>query len=74
MDIGKMPTSCEDLQRIGNKKNGFFSIMGQNKIQTVHCNFAKPKTDQSKKQSSFEKSFRLNQMTQLILLMQISRV
>nr|CAH0111139.1 unnamed protein product [Daphnia galeata] len=47
VDIGRMPTSCADLQRIGNKKNGFFSIMGQNKIQTVHCNFTKQQTDQN---------------------------
>jgi hypothetical protein len=46
-EIGKMPTSCQDLQQIGNKKNGFFSIMGQNKIQTVYCNFTKLQTDQS---------------------------
>ena len=74
VDIGRMPTSCKDLQRIGNKKNGFFSIMGQKKIQTVYCNFAKRKTDQSIKQISFEKSFRLNQITQFLLFLQISRI
>ena len=47
VDIGKMPTSCADLRRIGNKKNGFFSIMRQNKIQAVHCNFTKQQTEQS---------------------------
>jgi hypothetical protein len=47
VDIGRMPTSCVDLHQMGNKLSGFFSIMEENKIQTVHCNFKKQNTDGS---------------------------
>ena len=34
-----MPTSCEDLQRIGHTLSGFFLVKGSMKMETVYCNF-----------------------------------
>jgi hypothetical protein len=39
VDIGKMPTSCADLQRMGQKINGFFLVKGSKKMETVYCDF-----------------------------------
>ncbi|EFX79539.1 hypothetical protein DAPPUDRAFT_319423 [Daphnia pulex] len=39
VDIGLMPTSCSDLQRIGHKLNGFFMVKNYRKMETVYCNF-----------------------------------
>jgi hypothetical protein len=39
VDIGKMPTSCADLQRMGHKLSGFFSVKGSKKMETVYCDF-----------------------------------
>jgi hypothetical protein len=39
VDIGKMPTSCTDLQRMGHKLSGFFLVKGSKKMETVYCNF-----------------------------------
>jgi hypothetical protein len=39
VDIGEMPTSCEDLQRIGHTLSGFFLVKGSMKMETVYCNF-----------------------------------
>ncbi len=38
-DIGKAPTSCWDLQRMGHKLNGFFSVKGRKNIRMVYCDF-----------------------------------
>ncbi|XP_046637796.1 uncharacterized protein LOC124316109 [Daphnia pulicaria] len=43
--IGRMPGSCGDLQQIGHKKSGLFSIMESNKIVNVYCDFTKPSND-----------------------------
>ena len=43
--IGKIPASCGDLQQIGHKKSGLYSVMGSNKIQTVYCDFTKSPSD-----------------------------
>jgi hypothetical protein len=43
--IGKMPGSCGDLQQIGHKRSGLFSIMERNKIVNVYCDFTKPTND-----------------------------
>jgi hypothetical protein len=40
-----MPGSCGDLQQIGHKKSGLFSIMESNKIVNVYCDFTKPSND-----------------------------
>jgi hypothetical protein len=34
-----MPTSCEDLQRIGHKLNGFFMVKSVRKMEMIYCNF-----------------------------------
>jgi hypothetical protein len=39
IDIGKMPASCSDLQRMGHKLSGFFSVKGLTKMEMVHCDF-----------------------------------
>ncbi len=39
VDIGQIPTSCSDLQQIGYKTNGLFSVMGNTSVETVYCNF-----------------------------------
>ncbi len=39
VDIGQMPTSCADLERMGQKVNGFFSVKGAKKMEMIYCNF-----------------------------------
>jgi hypothetical protein len=39
VDIGKMPTSCADLERTGHKLSGFFSVKGSKKMEIVYCDF-----------------------------------
>nr|CAH0109045.1 unnamed protein product [Daphnia galeata] len=39
VDIGKMPSSCSDLQRMGHKLSGFFSVKGSQKLEMVYCDF-----------------------------------
>ncbi len=39
VDIGHMPTSCFDLQRMGHKLSGFFSVKGSKKMEMIYCNF-----------------------------------
>ncbi|XP_046458979.1 complement C1q tumor necrosis factor-related protein 2-like [Daphnia pulex] len=34
-----MPSSCADLQGIGHKLSGFFSVKGAKKMEMVYCNF-----------------------------------
>jgi hypothetical protein len=34
-----MPTSCDDLQRIGHKLSGFFSVKGAKKMEMIYCDF-----------------------------------
>jgi hypothetical protein len=43
--IGKIPGSCGDLQQIGHKKSGLFSIVESNKIVNVYCDFTKQSND-----------------------------
>jgi hypothetical protein len=38
-DIGRMPTSCADLERMGQKVNGFFLVKGSKKMEMIYCNF-----------------------------------
>ncbi|XP_046642629.1 uncharacterized protein LOC124327676 [Daphnia pulicaria] len=40
--IGKIPASCEDLQQIGHKKSGLYSVMGSKQVENVYCDFTKP--------------------------------
>ena len=39
--VGEMPTSCDDLWRIGNTMNGLYSIVVNKKVQSVYCDFDK---------------------------------
>ncbi len=39
VDIGQMPTSCADLERMGQKVNGFFLVKGSKKMEMIYCNF-----------------------------------
>ncbi len=39
VDIGRMPTSCADLERMGQKVNGFFLVKGSKKMEMIYCNF-----------------------------------
>lgn len=45
--IGKMPTSCVDLKQIGHVKSGLYSVMGNNSVQNVYCDFTLAKTSKS---------------------------
>jgi hypothetical protein len=36
---GKMPTSCKDLQKMGQRINGIFLVKGKTKIDAVFCDF-----------------------------------
>ncbi|XP_046458845.1 uncharacterized protein LOC124205446 isoform X2 [Daphnia pulex] len=48
VDIGKMPTSCADLQHIGHKLSGFFSVKGTKKMEMIYCNFFANQNDKQK--------------------------
>jgi hypothetical protein len=43
--IGRMPKSCDDLQKIGHRKSGLFSVMGDKTVDNVYCDFTKPTDD-----------------------------
>ena len=36
-----MPTSCKDLRLFGHLWNGLYSVMGNDSVQTVFCDFTK---------------------------------
>ncbi len=36
-----MPSSCGDLQTIGHRKSGLYSILGNKSIDSVYCDFTK---------------------------------
>jgi hypothetical protein len=40
--IGRMPRSCDDLQRIGHRRSGLFPVMGNKTVDNVYCDFTKP--------------------------------
>ncbi|XP_046637277.1 uncharacterized protein LOC124315553 isoform X2 [Daphnia pulicaria] len=49
VDIGKMPSSCSDLQRMGHKLSGFFSVKGsKKKMEMVYCDFYPNRNDNQK--------------------------
>ncbi|EFX66961.1 hypothetical protein DAPPUDRAFT_115861 [Daphnia pulex] len=43
--IGRMPKSCDDLQKIGYWKSGLFSVMDNKTVDNVYCDFTKPTND-----------------------------
>ena len=49
-----MPTSCEDLWRVGYILSGIYSVKGSsNKVETVYCDFSKLPGDESKRIKKF---------------------
>ncbi|XP_046645819.1 uncharacterized protein LOC124336165 [Daphnia pulicaria] len=40
-----LPKSCQDLWLIGHTLNGFYSVMGSAKMESVYCDFTKPFDD-----------------------------
>ena len=43
--VNGMPKSCNDLWRIGHFLSGFYSVMGENQIESIYCDFSKLPTD-----------------------------
>ena len=48
--VTKIPSSCEDLWRIGHTLSGLYSIMGVNMVESVYCDFTKLPDDPGKEQ------------------------
>ncbi|KAI9561381.1 hypothetical protein GHT06_012338 [Daphnia sinensis] len=40
-----MPSSCEDLWRVGHSLSGLYSVMGTAKVESVYCDFTKLPND-----------------------------
>lgn len=43
--VSAMPASCADLQVMGYGLNGFYSVMGVGKMNSVYCDFTKPSSE-----------------------------
>jgi hypothetical protein len=43
-----MPTSCEDLWRMGHTLSGLYSVLGIAMVESVYCDFAKLPSDAGK--------------------------
>jgi hypothetical protein len=41
VSINGLPSSCGDLKMIGHTLNGFYSVMGSTKMESVYCDFTK---------------------------------
>jgi hypothetical protein len=48
ISINGLPSSCADLQIIGHTLNGFYSVMGSAKMESVYCDFTKLPSDEGK--------------------------
>ncbi len=46
--INGLPSSCADLKIIGHTLNGFYSVMGSAKMESVYCDFTKLPGDAGK--------------------------
>jgi hypothetical protein len=46
--INGLPSSCADLKMIGHTLNGFYSVMGSTKMESVYCDFTKLPSDAGK--------------------------
>ncbi|XP_057368460.1 uncharacterized protein LOC130689541 [Daphnia carinata] len=44
--VEPMPTSCDDLWRMGHTLNGFYSVRGAKRMETVYCQFDKRPNEQ----------------------------
>lgn len=51
--IDRIPTSCDDLQTLGNIKSGLYNLMNDTKVSVVYCDFTKQSGD-------FDKHFSFN--------------
>ncbi len=47
--INGLPSSCADLKMIGHIWNGFYSVMGSAKMESVYCDFTKPSDNEGKR-------------------------
>jgi hypothetical protein len=43
-----MPTSCQDLWRMGHTLSGLYSVMGTEMIESVYCDFTRLPNDVGK--------------------------
>jgi hypothetical protein len=46
ISINGLPSSCGDLKMIGHTLNGFYSVMGSAKMESVYCDFTKLPDDE----------------------------
>lgn len=46
--VSEMPRSCADLRARGHLASGLYMIIGNKSVDTVYCDFCKPKNDSSK--------------------------
>lgn len=46
--VNRMPTSCQELWKIGHTLNGLYSVAGSKSVQVVYCDFSKPFSDPGK--------------------------
>ncbi len=58
VSINGLPSSCADLKMIGHTLNGFYSVMGSAKMESVYCDFTKLPGDAGK-------CFRFSQIIQM---------
>ncbi len=60
VSINGLPSSCADLKSIGHTLNGFYSVIGSVKMESVYCDFTKLPDDAGKR-------FRFSRINQLQL-------
>lgn len=48
VEVKRLPSSCEDLWRMGHIFSGFHSVMGDKNLDIVYCDFTKSPDQQSK--------------------------
>jgi hypothetical protein len=58
--INGLPSSCADLKLIGHTLNGFYSVMGSAKMESVFCDFTKLPDDAGKCFKFSRYSFAIN--------------
>ena len=46
--VGGMPTSCQDLWRMGHTLSGLYSVLGTKMVESVSCDFTKIPSDAGK--------------------------
>lgn len=68
LETKQLPSSCEDLWRIGHVFSGFYSVMGEKFVETVHCDFSRRPDQQSKQRKSISFVFFLFYFTKYFFL------